>query len=427
AILRRRRGLILLTALLCGLTAGAVSLLQSKIYSATTHLLVSESKISDPRSRQTNYVYYELLRSYEAFINNDYLIQKTVEQFQLHRPPYELTPYKFKNRRILEVKLSKNTRLLEVTVEFPDARLAAEIANYFADNAVNFNEELNARDTQRTREFLKQQLDEARRSMERSGQMLLEFSRASRLEELRESVWNLLEEKSENESRLARLGTELSRTAAERSSLSEELKNQEPKIELKRSLAENPVFRESVKEASSQSGGLPPTALMKEEAVNPVYQQVQSGLVEANSELLSLKAGIQSLEKATESTRRKLALLLREKASKESTLERLTREYELASEGWAALNRKYQDASINVSARSTDLKVIAPAIVPERPVKPRVPLNVLLAVALGLALSSSLVLVRDRWERSKVQMQAEIESGTEERIKEIKRRAKGFS
>lgn len=430
--LRQRKKMILLSALFCGLTAGVFSLLQRKTYSATTHLLVSESKISDSGSGQTlvslaplSHIYYELLRSYEVFISNDYLIQKTVEHFQLHRPPYELTSDKFKHQRMLQVKLSKNTRLLEVTVEFPDARLAADIANYFAANAAAFNEDLSARDTQRTREFLKQQLNQAQAAMERSSQLLLEFSQTARLEELRESVRYLLEEGSQNESHLVQLNTDLSRTTAKHVALTGELKKRDPAIELKENLA----GKSPLSTNSAQNTPLPPDGLVKEQSLNLVNQQLQSRLVEADVEILSLKAGIEFVRKTAESTSQKLAALLREKASKESILERLMQEHQLARDNYAALNRKYQDASISVSARSTDLKVIAPAVVPDSPVKPRILLNTMLAVALGLIASSLLILLQNQWRlaNSPAGSSSDAGAGAEDKIKEIKRSAKGFS
>jgi polysaccharide biosynthesis transport protein len=424
-ILRRRLRLIVFATFVCGLAAAVFSLLQPKIFEATTHLLVSESKLADLSSRNATYVYYDLLRSYETFINNDYLIQKTLEHFQLQKPPYELTPDGFKRRRILRVELAKNTRLLEVSVEFPEPKLAADIANYFASNAVAFNEEMNARDAQRTRESLKQQLDQALEAMERSRQTLLEFSKTSGLEELRESVWSLLEEKSQAESQLAQLNTDLSRVSARRQGLGEELQRQAPRIELKRSLAENPILKESLSAGSPEKSAPPATTLVKEESVNPVYQQVQSLLVETDVELLGLGAARQAVEKAAEARKQRLAVLLREKALKESTLDRLTQDYQLASDSYESLSKQYQDAWMNVSARSTDLKVIAPAIVPERPVSPRLPLNVVLAAALGLVLSSLLALWLHQFELSKAEMPLELENGGAERINEIKRSAKG--
>lgn len=425
-VLWQRRRLLVSGALLCGLTAGVFSLLQPRIYRATTYLLVSESNIVESKAPNAGHIYYEVLRSYETLLKNDSLIEKTVRHFQLDQPPYELTPDRFKRRRILRVELPKNTRLLEVSVEFPDARLAAEIANYFASSAAAFNEEMNVRDVQRTPEvYLREELDRARKAMEESGRLREEFNKAAGLEELRESVWNLLDEKSQSESELTRLNTSLARAVASRAGLAEELKRQPPKIELRRNLAENPVFREPLDTEGSPKQRSPAASSISDESVNSVYQQIQTRLVETDSEILGLRAAIQSLESATEAIRQKLARLLREKAVKESALERLTGEHERARQSYATLGERYREASVNVSARSTNLKLVAPAIVPDTPVRPRVLLNVLVALALGLVVSSLLAFCLNQLELSKAQ--ARLDSGSEDKVKEIKRSAKGFS
>ena len=139
--LRKRIRLIVLCSLTAALGAGVLSFWQARLYRATTHLLLAESKLADLESKTTNFVYYELLRSYETLINNDYLVSKTIQKFELQKAPYELSVDTFRRRGMLKVQLSKNTRLLEVTVEFPNAQLAATICNYFVEQAVAFNEE----------------------------------------------------------------------------------------------------------------------------------------------------------------------------------------------------------------------------------------------------------------------------------------------
>ena len=203
--MRKRFRLIVLCTLTAALGAGILSFWQPRLYRATTHLLLAESKLADVESKTTNFVYYELLRSYETLINNDYLVSKTIQKFDLQKTPYELSVDSFRRRGILRVELSKNTRLLEVTVEFPNAQLAAEICNYFVNQAVAFNEELNSRDAEKARLFLKEQLDRAGQSMEVARNRLLEFNQSSTIEGLRESVRSLLAEKSENETELAAL------------------------------------------------------------------------------------------------------------------------------------------------------------------------------------------------------------------------------
>jgi len=312
--LRKRFRLILLCAVIAAFGAGVLSLWQPKVYRSTTYLLLAESKLADLDSKPTNFVYYELLRSYETLINNDYLVSKTIEKFELQKSPYELSVERFRRRGILQVELSKNTRLLEVTVEFPNARLAADICNYFVNQAVAFNEELNSRDAEKARLFLKDQMDRASQRMEVARQGLLEFNRGSTIEGLRETVRHLLAENSENESELGALTLELTRNSAKTGSLA----------------------------ASSSTSNDPDSA-------------VRFRITEMQSEAAGIKASVETLRRTLAANKEALARLEKEKALKESKLQQLLDEYDLARETYATLNKKYQDAFINVGAHSTDL------------------------------------------------------------------------
>jgi len=118
-----------------------------------------------------------------------------------------------------------------------------------------------------------------------------------------------------------------------------------------------------------------------------------------------------------------LARLEKEKAVKESTLQQLLDEYDLARESYTTLSKKYQDASINVGARSTDLKMITPAVVPERPFKPRILLNMILAAGFGLLLSVGLSFLMHNLETSKGAREAGFP--VEDKIVEVRRQGKG--
>ena len=146
-VLKSSRKWILACTLTAAAGAGLISSLQPRIFGAKTLLLVSESRITEPDTKVSNFVYYELLKTYETLVANDFLIQKIMENFGLQKAPHQLSVETLK--RMLQVSLVKNTRLLEVSVEFPDARMAADIANFFARQAVDLNEEMNAKDRQK--------------------------------------------------------------------------------------------------------------------------------------------------------------------------------------------------------------------------------------------------------------------------------------
>jgi uncharacterized protein involved in exopolysaccharide biosynthesis len=360
--LKSSRKWILACTLTAALGAGFFSSLQPKIFRAKTLLLVSESKITEPDAKFPNFVYYELLKTYETFLFNDSLLQKTIENFGLQKAPYKLNVETL--RPMLQVSLLKNTRLLEVSVEFPDAGLAADIANFFARQAVNLNEEMNARDRQRAVLFFQREMEQARHNLESSNDRLTEFNKTSGIEKRRESIRSLSGQVSEDEASLSRLKAELSERLAKR----------------------------------------------------------PGQMAEAAAEVPALKAEVEISQKAVLGNTRKLDRLIQENAAKEGILSQLSTENNLAGENYSALGKKLQEASSRVSARTIDLQQVSPALPPERPVKPRTPLNILLGAAFGFLASTLLSLLIQNLSSPKRKTE---EPHGEEKLREIKRGSKG--
>jgi uncharacterized protein involved in exopolysaccharide biosynthesis len=420
-IFRKRKNLILLCTATAALGAFVFSFVLPKTFSATATLLISESRVADADTRMFSFVYYDLLRSYETFATNDYLIQKSIENFGLQNPPYKLSVDKFKRQRFLQIQLPKNTRLLNVSVEFPDARLAADIANFFAVNIISLDEEANAKDTQTTRLLIKKQLDRAAEELESSRQTLMEFSRNSKLEELREAVRDLLEEKSKNEADLSRLDSSWVHHTTKREWLLSQLNRQD--TELNPRLNSDSAYPEARNTSTADKAKFPPTTPTKEEGAGLLHQQIQGQLLEADSEILGIKAEMQMLRKKFESIKQKLALLLPEKIAKEDAFDRLSLQAKLASDTYVSFNKKYQEAALNVGA-TTYLKLIAPALPPDRPIKPRIPLNVVLGACFGFLASTLLAFLLQNLDLAKPR--SKRETLEDEKVREIKRSGTGL-
>lgn len=361
--LKSSRKWILACTLAAAAGAGFLSSLQPRIFGAKTLLLVSESKIAEPDAKFPNFVYYELLKTYETFVFNDSLLQKTIENFGLQKAPYRLNVETL--RPMLQVSLLKNTRLLEISVEFPDSRLAADIANFFARQAVNLNEEMNARDRQRAVLFLRREMEQARHNLESSNNRLTEFNKTSGIEKKRELIRSLSGQVSEDETKLSRL-----------------------KVELTERLAKHPGQK-----------------------------------AEADAEVPALKAKVEISQKDVLRNTRKLDRLMQENAAKEGILSQLSAENNLASENYSAVGKKLQGASSRVNARTIDLQQVSPALPPERPAKPRTPLNILLGAVFGFLASTLLSLLVQNFSSPK---RTTEEGHGEEKLREIKRGSKGY-
>jgi len=374
AALRTGRKWILACTLATALGSGLFSLLQPKIFGARTLLLVSESRITEPDTKISNFVYYELLRTYETFIFNDSLIKKTIEHFGLEKAPYYLTVERFRRNHMLQVSLQKNTRLLEVSVEFPDTRLAADIANFFAAQAVDLNETMNAKDRDRATRFFRGEMERASQELESSNKRLTQFKTQSGVEEAAELVQHQMEQLSGNEARLNESKVKLAGYLAKRQGL------------------------------AGQEGS-------------------QSQMAETSLEALALTSEIETLQKTLQQNSLKLSKLRQEKALKEGTLQQLELENKLAGENYATLRKKFQEASVSVSARTIELGQVAPALPGDRPIRPRIPLNILLGALFGLAASTLLTLVLQKFSTAQ---DKPVQDRNEERLHEIRRSGKGY-
>ncbi|HEV2352015.1 MAG TPA: Wzz/FepE/Etk N-terminal domain-containing protein [Terriglobia bacterium] len=382
AIHRHRRWIIAGTAL-SSVTALVVSLFLAKIYRATTYILVSESKIE--ASSQNAIWQYSLIRTYVPFVDNDALIGRAIHDLHLDQPPYGLSVDNFRRHRYLDVDIPKGTRLLEIDVEFPDARLAANLANYLAQNAAEFNNQLTLKETQTTQAFLKQRMDQAAQHLAEVEVGRLEVKKSAGLEDREKEVSILLQEKSEASDQLEQFKTVQAQKEAEVKSLGEELSKEPQILSLKKSVISDPYFQHIMKQTRGTTDG---SLAVSEESINTVHDHIQQQYADSMALAQSSEAGARASKAALAGIDSKIGRLLEQNAVRRSAIEQADREYAIAKDDFESANRSYQNASVAVTAQSQDLKQLAPAIPPERPVSPNIILNVVLAGVLSCALLS---------------------------------------
>lgn len=127
------------TAATCAIAAGLtllVSLLWPKQYTATARILIEPPAGSDVRaSVAVSPIYLESLKTYEHFAASDRLFQQAIERFGL-RAEAPWRPIESWKRRVLEVEIPRNSRILEIRVTLHDPRKAHELARFIAGETV---------------------------------------------------------------------------------------------------------------------------------------------------------------------------------------------------------------------------------------------------------------------------------------------------
>ena len=116
--LRARWRWIACSAALAVVLAAAASLAMTPQYTATARVVIEPPAGADLRAAMAvSPIYLESLKTYERFADSDSLFQKAVRQFGLQGGPIESL-----KRRVLQVQLVRNTRILEISATLPDPR-----------------------------------------------------------------------------------------------------------------------------------------------------------------------------------------------------------------------------------------------------------------------------------------------------------------
>jgi capsular polysaccharide biosynthesis protein len=133
-VLWRGRWPIALATLAAALLTAVVSLALPKRYQAEVKLMISESKLSSSLSGGAIDAFFNprLFHTFEGIINRNEVLLETLERFPRLR---EVGYYPEDLAEVIDVNLVSNSRLLTLAVTLPEAKLAADVANFLADRA----------------------------------------------------------------------------------------------------------------------------------------------------------------------------------------------------------------------------------------------------------------------------------------------------
>ena len=376
-------------ACLSMLVALVVSWTSPKIYRATTYVLVSESKVHPDVSRPD--WDYTFLPTYIQFVDNDALAMETVKHFHLDGAPYHLTPHRFL-RGSVDTQVVKNSRLLQIDVDFPDAQLAAELANYLAKGAAELNARINDVDTVNTQTFLKRRLDEASAHLAEARAKSLDVQRRAHLEDRERQLKILLDEKEVVSRQVEDLRSAAAQSKQKSASLAESLSAEPRTVQLKKSIVSDRFLERAAQSLPADKQDL---LSATEETSNPIRQELAQELAESNAGAAADQAGLDVVVARLSQIDAETAGLTAELAQLRSAVDESEENAKLAREGYEIATRDYLNASVTVTARSEDLKPVSPATIPEQPIRPRILLNTIAAGLLGLVVSAGLALAVD--------------------------------
>jgi succinoglycan biosynthesis transport protein ExoP len=313
---------------------------------------------------------------------------------------------KFQDR--LDVEPLKRSRLVEVSFESNDRNLAAKVVNALASTYIQQNLESRWEASQKASEWLSQQLMGMKSKLEKSEDDLQQYARDNGLLFLETDKGT-----SENivTQRLRQLQEELTKAQADRyEKQSLYLLVQQGDFSSLPGIFNNKLMQD----LTEKSAELQRERSRLSSIFNPDYPQVkeiQNQIDEAQSDLSAereraakaitndYRAAVERenmLQQAFKDQQHDADLI----AEKSVQYNILKREADTNKQLYVGLLEKLKETGVSTSMKAANIRVIDPAYPPKKPDSPRVPLNLSLAMLLGLSLGIGAAFLQEHLDNS---------------------------
>jgi len=425
-----RKNVILSLFVTVSLAAFTASVLATPVYQAFTTLVIereppppgitqSTQQIAVPPLLTATQEAAELAKTQSEIIKSRVVLRKALELLKT-APPSEKEVELMLNQLQASVSVApvkETTDLIKISIHHSDPQRSADLANAIAQAYVNWYIERKKGRASATGTFIDKQLVTLSKALS-EGESQLEALKSdgglvsvdeqvnatlNRISEFEAEYQKTLGEQEETEVRLRKLRSQLTNPdstilATARPALNPEAdalkkrlldleiklasltgtytEESAPVVTLKREIE---TVRKKLEEARVE------VAMTEFSGDNPIYQGIVRDIISLQANLEALKVRKGNLEKLLEEYRTQVAEL----AEKQKEFARITRDIRAKESIFTLLQTRREEAAVSEALKEegiTTVKILDPAVPPERPIRPNRLLNSLLGCVVGLVL-----------------------------------------
>jgi len=417
----RFRWLLVGGSVVAAVVAYLIALTLTPRFEASAVLMVTASKTGEQVATSGLDV-----RNFRAFVQNQTLAAEVIKEFGLRTTPQRLLD---NNVNVQDVRA---TNLLTVSVTAPDPQLAARIANAMAARAVGLSRSVEQAESVVARDVIKGQLDAARERLTQSRAALETYQREAQVELLEKRINVLTEQQAEVQTMTVDIEGQRAYLRQAEHDLSQQdrvrgvqrsVQLQEPRAvdddarrERERSATEadrqraQQAARASDQQLEEKPGATampapepPPPArprYQEPEAEPPARAELRDALVDPyiNPSYEILQQQVTSVRSRVAQLERKRAEMLKARSSngqlpaladfytRKARQNELEMQQKLAEKIYVDVATRFEQARLQIAARSAQLQVLDPALPPDRKVYPREKLMASAALVLTFSL-----------------------------------------
>jgi succinoglycan biosynthesis transport protein ExoP len=380
ALLRFRIPIVVVT-IGCAAIAAGIALVEPRSYAASATLAVSQPKWAEASAVGT-----VSAATFRPLLESRLMAAAVIHELGLDKAPYNLAPARFLSR-FISIEEVHPTNLITVTATFDDPQRAAAIAQSVAEHAVTLAQKVNIDEATRARDFINEQLGLAKERLERAESDFRTYQNSAQIEALQKDVDATLGERSDILDLLVKIEAE----KAKRTRIEEELAKRQRVDVLKKTIDSEPVLSAASRDRAAAGTSVLGMQLQSE-SISSVFEELDGELASTRANLAALeaqKAQLVDQRHLDASTLPQLSLLY----ERTGRLARLQVELDLAQKIYVDVVSRFEAARLQVAARSAQLEIIDPAVVPDAPESRNVVRNSALAGLIGLTASVLAALV----------------------------------
>ena len=300
-----------------------------------------------------------------------------------------------------KVKIDGTSDLITLTMTGPDAALTANAANTLTQQFIEQAQDARGYSAGNTNRFLSDQMADARKKLQDSENALQDYARQTGLVIPSESQESVAADK------LRQIQTDLTRAESDEAEAKSnvEVSHQAPSESMPQVL-DDPTLRDNRARLADLRRQLSDLSVTLTPA-NYKIQQLNAQIADLEQQSAHQRSNIiKRLGVQDSATSRRAELLKKayqqqlgvvsDQSVKEVRYNILKKEVDANRDIYQSMLQRVKEASIVAALKSSDVRIVSPAVAPTSPYLPSMPLNLALGFLLGATFSTCYILLRER-------------------------------
>ncbi len=300
-----------------------------------------------------------------------------------------------------KVKIDGTSDLISLTVLGPEPQLTADTANTLTEQFIEQSQDARGSSAGSTNKFLTAQLTDARKKLQDSENALQDYARQTGIVIPSESQESVAADKLRQiQSDLAKAESDEADTRAQVETSKSSPAESMPQV------LDDPTLRDNRARLADLRRQLSDLSVTLTPA-NYRIQQLQAQIADLEQQSAQHRANIiRRLGVQDSETERRKALLTKayqnqlgvvsDQSVKEVRYNILKKEVDANRDIYQSMLQKVKEASIVAALKSSDVRVVSPALAAKSTFRPSLPLNLALGLLFGIAFSTCYILLRER-------------------------------